>query len=90
MNLDLSVFLKDMATTATLSVGGTAQVIFDNAYAGAFNGMVAGTDPSCTGRTSDLAAVTVGSTATINGNTYAIVAIDPDGTGMTKLQLREA
>ena len=88
MNLDLGVFLKDMATTATLSVGGTAQVIFDNAHAGAFGGMVPDTDPVCTGKTADLSAVTRGSTVTIDGTAYTVCNIEPDGTGMTTLRLK--
>ncbi len=72
----------------TLSVGGTAELIFDNGYAGAFNGMVGDTDPVCTGKTADLSAVTVGSTVTISSTTYTVCAIEPDGTGMTALRLK--
>lgn len=85
---DFDPFLTDFGVTATLSVGGSAVVIFDNAHAGAFNGMIGDTGPVCTGKTADLSAVTVGSTATIGGTTYTVAAIEPDGTGMTTLRLK--
>ena len=85
---DLDPFLTDYGVTATLSVGGSAVVIFDNVYTGAFNGVIGDSAPQCLGKTAALAAVTVGSTVTISGTTYTVCAIEPDGTGMTLLRLK--
>jgi hypothetical protein len=61
---------------------------FSNGYAAALG--VAGTNPGFLGQSTDLAAVTRGSTVTISGTTYTVVAIEPDGTGMTRLDLEKA
>jgi alcohol dehydrogenase YqhD (iron-dependent ADH family) len=85
---DLDAFLIDNAVTATLSVGGSASVIFDTPFAASFNGLVGDSDPVCTGKTAALSAVTVGSTLTINATTYTVCAIEADGQGMTALRLK--
>lgn len=85
---DLDPYLADFGVTATLSVGGSAVVVFDNAHAATFGGMVADTDPVATGKTSALSAVTVGSTLTINSTAWTVCAIEPDGQGMTTLRLK--
>jgi hypothetical protein len=85
---DLDAYLIDNAVTATLSVGGSASVIFDKPFAGAFNGMVGDSDPIATGKTADLSAVTVGSTLTISGTAYTVCAVEADGQGMTALRLK--
>jgi hypothetical protein len=64
-------------------------VIFDDAYVSA-GGMFESTGPQCHGKTSDLAAAVQGAAITINGQAYTVTGNQPDGTGMTVLQLREA
>lgn len=73
--------------TATLSVGGSAEGIFDAPSAEAF-GLVSGRARSFTGKTTDLSAVTVGSTLTIGGTAYTVAGLEPDGTGMTRVVLK--
>lgn len=67
----------------------TVPVIFDAAYLNA-GGMVESTGPQCQGKTTDLAAAVQGTAITISGQAYTVTGNQPDGTGMTVLQLREA
>lgn len=88
---DLSVFLDTadgFAVDAALG-GVTVPVIFDAAYTSA-GGMVESTGPQCQGKTGDLAAAVQGTAITISGQAYTVTGNQPDGTGMTVLQLREA
>jgi alcohol dehydrogenase YqhD (iron-dependent ADH family) len=85
---DLDAYLIDNAVTATLSVGGSASVIFDKPFAAAFNGLVGDSEPIATGKTAALSAVTVGSTLTISGTTYTVCSVEADGQGMTALRLK--
>jgi len=88
---DLTPFLDVAAGFAVSAVIGaaTVPVIFDTAYTSA-GGMVESTGPQCQGKTSDLAAAVQGTAITINGQAYTVTGNQPDGTGMTVLQLREA
>lgn len=88
---DLTLFLDVAAGFAVSAVIGaaTVPVIFDAAYTSA-GGMVESTGPQCQGKTSDLAAAVQGTAITINGQAYTVTGNQPDGTGMTVLQLREA
>lgn len=78
----------DFGNTATI---GTATVygIFDDAYQTVIEatGEVATTAPQFTCRTMDVTAVVQGTTITINSVAYKCINIEPDGTGMTVLQL---
>lgn len=88
---DLDPFLDvadGFAVSATFG-SATVPVIFDAAYVSA-GGMVESTGPQCQGKTSDLAAAVQGTAITINGQAYTVTGNQPDGTGMTVLQLREA
>ncbi len=84
---NIAPMFADFAVAATFS-GGTKQAIFDNGYAGAFAGMVPDTDPRLTCRTSDVSAVAVGDSVTVNAVAYTVCAIEPDGTGITILRLK--
>jgi hypothetical protein len=87
---DLSTFFdvtSGFATTATLA-GQPVPVIFDAAYAGALSGLVETTGPQCIAKTADVAGAVQGNTITINAVAYTITGIQPDGTGITTLQLR--
>ena len=88
---DLSPFLDIAAGFAVSAVIGvaTVPVIFDATYTSA-GGMVESTGPQCTGKTSDLAAAVQGTAITVGGTAYTVTGNQPDGTGMTVLQLREA
>jgi hypothetical protein len=91
---DRSYLLADFGLSATYTpVGGTAStitVIFDNEYIPVDTGggvAFAMQQPKCVGRTSDLAGNVEGGALVIEGVTYAIRIVMPDGTGMTELML---
>ena len=74
---------------ATAVIGGTSySVVFDSGYDESFG--VAGRSLSILGTAADLAAATQGGSLTVNGTSYTVTAIEPDGTGMTRLRLQEA
>ncbi len=79
--------LTDFGSVATLSVGGSATVIFDATPDDAF-GLVSAPQRAAIGKTSDLSAVTVGSTLTIGGTAYTVAGLEPDGAGMTRVVLK--
>jgi hypothetical protein len=88
---DLSVYFdttNGFAVPATLAGGAVVGVVFDQAYTGALAGLVESTGPQCIGPTSALGALVQGSVITINGNAYTVTGNQPDGTGVTTLQLR--
>lgn len=65
-------------------------VIFDNAYQSALGGLVESSGPQCIGRTSDLAAAVQGVSIVIGGTSYRVRGNQPDGTGVTTLELERA
>lgn len=88
---DLTAFFditSGFAQNATLSGGGVVPVIFDKAYQGALGGLVESTGPQCLAKSADVSAVVQGSTLVIAGTTYTVTGVEPDGTGITVLQLR--
>jgi hypothetical protein len=93
---DLSVFTNPAefgkVATATTKFGEviTLPVIFDNAYADALGGLVEATGPSALVQTCYTADLAHGSVLEINGCSWQIVEIQPDGTGISRLRLREA
>ncbi len=78
----------DFGTAATIG-GSTVYGIFDDAYTGVnqATGEVATSAPQFLCRTADVASVVQGTTITINSIVYKCVNIEPDGTGMTMIQL---
>lgn len=76
------------STTATVQGGGTAVVLFDNGYASGLGGLIEGSGPQCQARSADVSTVIQGSTITINAVVYTVTGVQPDGTGVTTLQLR--
>lgn len=66
----------------------TFPVVFDNGYQSAMGGLVESTGPTCQAKTSDVAGLSQGSGITINGTAYTVTGVEPDGTGVTTLQLR--
>lgn len=85
---DLS-YLDDTTTgfavSATYNGSTTVTGIFDNGYAEA--GGVQGSNPTFTLKTSAIASPAHGDTLVISGTTYKIRGVEPDGTGVTVLQL---
>ena len=87
---DLSVFFdtaSGFAQSATVD-GDTFPVIFDNGYQSALGGMMESTGPICQAKTADVASVVQGATISIGGTDYVVTGVQPDGTGLTTLQLR--
>ena len=80
-------YLKDFGVSATLN-GAAVTGLFDNGSARAFNGLVLGTNPTFTLASS--AGHARGQSLVISGVTYTVAAVEPDGTGMTTLQLEAA
>lgn len=84
---DLPLMLTDFGVNATLSVGGTATGVFDNGYVDVLQ-IVGSASRAFTGSAADLAAVTIGSTLTIDSVAYTVAALEPDGTGVTRVILK--
>lgn len=84
---DYAPFFADFSVPATLGAA-TISVIFDKAYIGALMGFVESTGPACLVRDIDIPAITQGTSITINAKAYIVTGIEPDGTGLTTLQLR--
>ena len=87
---DLSVFFdttSGFAQSATVD-GDTFPVIFDSGYQSALGGLVESTGPICQAKTADVASVVQGATISIGGTDYVVTGVQPDGTGLTTLQLR--
>ena len=88
---DLSAFFdvtNGFAVTATLSGGAVVQVIFDKGYADSLGGLVESTGPQCVAKTADVSTVIQGNTLVIGSTTYTVTGVQPDGVGLTTLQLR--
>lgn len=89
---DRSAFLADFGSTVTWS-GGSATAIYDQAYEEAeFPGAVSigSRRPMLRAREADFAAVAVGTSVTVDGDTWRVAEKHPDGTGMTMILLEAA
>lgn len=90
---DRLALLEDWGVSAVTGAGATIQGVFDDKYLGIdAQGMVVEADsPIFVCRSSDVAsaALTHGATVTINGVTYTVRTLKPDGTGMTQLVLSD-
>lgn len=92
--IDRSYLLSDFGVSANYTpVGGastTVTVIFDNEYFpvdGAGSVVFAMQQPKAFGRTADFVSVSEGATLALDGTTYTIRVVMPDGTGMTEFML---
>lgn len=85
MTENLDAFLSDFAVAATLPSTAVVMGVFDNGADTALG--MAGSDPSFTGRSTYLDALTYGSTISIGGTSYTVRQVQPDGTGLTRLVL---
>jgi hypothetical protein len=84
----LAVYFTDFAEDVTWSVGSaTVQAIFDNEYQTAL-GVVSRT-PGVKVQDSQIPGVANAQTLTIRGQLYKIVGVEPDGRGVTRLQLEK-
>jgi len=88
---DLDPFLDtDTGFAVSATIGASVvPVVFDAEYT-SMAGMVESTGPQCLGKTSDLSAAVQGTAISIGGVGYVVTGNQPDGTGMTLLQLRKA
>ncbi len=78
-------------SNAMVTIGvASVPVVFDRLYVDALDGDVAGYLPVITGNDADLAGVVYGTSITVRGDAYTVTALEPDGTGMTRLRLRKA
>lgn len=92
--INRSYLLSDFGVSATYTpVGGvaaTVTVIFDNEYFpvdGAGSMVFAMQQPKAFGRTTDFVSVSEGATLAIDGTTYTVRVVMPDGTGMSEFLL---
>ena len=76
------------AVVGTLNGSSTLTGIFDNDYAE--SGRIASANPTFTVRTADYASPAQGDALVISGTTYAVRSWEPDGTGITVVQLEKA
>lgn len=82
-----SAYFSDFAVPATVA-GIATTGIFDKAYQESF-GIVAGDNPVLVIKTSDVSPVE-GDAVSVNSTAYTIASVEPDGTGITILQLELA
>ena len=89
---DLSDFINDDTpgyASVTIDVD-TVGGLFDNGY-GEFGGVVGGSNPSLLCISSEVSAVVNGTALTVNGAGYIVSGLpQPDGTSMTRLEVRLA
>lgn len=88
--INLAVFNHLSNADAILPGGVVVAVLFDNGYQAALAGFVESSGPSCQARTSDVSSVVQGSTITIASVAYKVTNVQPDGFGVTTLQLELA
>jgi hypothetical protein len=74
------------ATVAGLPVVG----IFDAASQRVIDGMVIDAGPQLTAASTDVASAVYGTAVVVAGTNYTVTVAEPDGTGITVLQLRKA
>ena len=77
------------SATATVS-GGNIVVVFDNGYQAGMGGFVETAGPSCQARSADVSTLVQGSPITIASIAYKVATVQPDGFGVTTLQLELA
>lgn len=89
MTEDLSVFLADFGVSVTPEAGSAFTGIFDAAYLASM-GVVESSGPVLVVRSQDVIGngIEQESILTISGADYIVTGVQPDGTGVTTLQLR--
>lgn len=85
---ELAPLFTDFAA-ASCTIGGVAvSAVFSNRSADAL--FAAGTEPFITVRSSDVAATARGAAVVVNGTSYTVAKIEPDGTGLSRVLLEKA
>lgn len=84
---DLAPYFADFGIDATVG-GVSVRGIFDAAYAAPLG--MASSAPALTISAAAAPAVAEGDAVVIGATSYAVTAVEPDGTGMTLLRLRES
>lgn len=86
---DLSPFLNvaEFSVPATLPGGQVVPVIFENPHGDGLAGFMESSQPTALGASAQLASLDHGSVVSIGGASWAVVGVQPDGTGMTRLVL---
>lgn len=89
---DRALMLADFGVTVTYGASSSFTGIFDAGYELVSLGEVGVTSnqPRLTARTSDVSAIAIGTTLTVDGVTYTLQEQQPDGTGITVLLLSKA
>lgn len=87
---DLAAFINaDTLGAKTCAINGnTVYGLFDNGYADALG--IAGRAPVLLVIEAQAGALSTGLSITVDAAAYTVVGIEPDGTGMTRLQLEVA
>lgn len=95
-DVERTIFLNDFGVCAELRKSGrmrkTIKGIFDEAYTEVDVGGTIGfqtVSPRIVCKTSDLVGAADADSVKVNGETYFIRVIQPDGTGMTEIQLEK-
>lgn len=83
-----SVYFSDFAVPVTVA-GAATKGIFDKQYQQSF-GIVAGDNPVLVVETSKAVDAVEGDEVVIDSVTYTVASVEPDGTGITILQLELA
>lgn len=78
----------DFAVPATLQ-GVAVNGIFDAEYREPLGGLVEGHAPIFQCAAAQIPSVTTGQTLIVNGSSYTVRGVEPDGTGVTLLRLEE-
>lgn len=85
---DFTVFFADFGVPATPTVGGAITVIFDRAHIEAMGGDISGTRPIALAVSADVSSyASRQTTLSIDGISYLVIDIQPDGTGLSLLVL---
>lgn len=87
---DLTEFVDvdEFATAATLQgVAVASGVIFDNGYAEPLGNLVEGRAPTALAIAADVPNVAHGQTLIVNGTSYKVRGVEPDGYGLVALRL---
>ena len=86
--LNQAVFARIANAVATLPGWEEVDVVFDKAGIRVLDGLVESSGPQCSAPSAAVCSLSYGDTLIIDGTTYSVTGIEPDGTGITTLQLR--
>jgi hypothetical protein len=78
----------EFAVSALYNGSTTVNVIYDHAYIDTYG--TASTNPLITANAADFSSATIGQTLVIESINYKIQSIEPDGTGIVRIELTRA